>query len=77
MMELVDLFTDPGDLVLDPFAGSGTTGEACLRSGRRFLGCELDETYHATACARLKAAEQGLSLRDARAGQLSLLHEKD
>lgn len=37
MLELVDLFTDPGEVVLDPFAGSGTTGAACIRLGRRSI----------------------------------------
>lgn len=69
MMELVELFTDPGDIVLDPFAGSGTTGVACLRLGRRFIGCEIDPRYAAIATERLKAEERGLSLREARAGQ--------
>lgn len=41
MEALVRDFTDPGDLVFDPTAGEGTTGEACMRLGRRFIGCEL------------------------------------
>ena len=69
MMELVELLTDPGDIVLDPFAGSGTTGVACLRLGRRFIGIEKSEAYAAIATERLKAEERGLSLREARAGQ--------
>ena len=73
MLELVELFTDPGDIVLDPFCGSGTTGVACLRLGRRFIGIEKDAKYAAVARERLAAESQGLSLRDARAGQLSLL----
>lgn len=73
MMELVSLFTDPGDIVLDPFAGSGTTGVACIRLGRRFIGIERDPKYAAVARERLEAEAQGLSLRDARAGQLPLL----
>ena len=72
MLELVELFTDPGDLVLDPFCGSGTTGVACLRLGRRFIGIERDEKYAAVARERLEAESQGLSLRDARAGQLPM-----
>lgn len=55
--ELVELFTDPGDLVCDPFAGSGTTGVACLRLGRRFIGWELDPTYFEIACRRLRGDE--------------------
>jgi len=73
MLELVSLFSEPGELVLDPYAGSGTTGVAALRLGRRFLGCELDATYATTARERLTAEDQGQSLASARAGQLSLL----
>lgn len=72
MLRLVEQFTDPDDLVLDPFCGSGTTGVACLRLGRRFIGIERDEKYHAVATERLKAEENGLTLRDARAGQMPM-----
>jgi site-specific DNA-methyltransferase (adenine-specific) len=72
MLELVSLFTDPGELVLDAFAGSGTTGVACLRLGRRFIGIERDPKYAAVARERLRAEANGLSLRDARAGQLPM-----
>lgn len=72
MLELVELFTDPGDIVLDPFCGSGTTGVACLRLGRRFIGVEMDSKYAALALDRLKAESVGLNLRDARAGQLPM-----
>jgi site-specific DNA-methyltransferase (adenine-specific) len=56
MRELVRLFTDPDDIVLDPFAGSGTTGVACLELGRRFIGIELDRTFHRAALRRLSSA---------------------
>jgi site-specific DNA-methyltransferase (cytosine-N4-specific) len=46
----------PGDLVLDPFIGSGTTGLAALRTGRRFLGVELNPEYLRIAKQRLKGA---------------------
>lgn len=72
MLELVELFTDPGDLVLDPFAGSGTTGVACIRLGRRFIGIEKDAEYARVARERLEAESRGLSLSAARAGQRSL-----
>jgi DNA modification methylase len=58
MEALVRDFTDPGDLVLDPFAGSGTTGVACKRLGRRFLGWEKDPKYHAIAVKRIEAARE-------------------
>lgn len=44
-----------GGTVFDPFTGSGTTAIACIRSGRRFIGVERDETHFATAVARIKA----------------------
>lgn len=45
----------PGDLVLDPFAGSGTTGVACLQRNRRFIGIEIDPAYCTIARERLRA----------------------
>lgn len=44
-LRLMRLLTDPGDLVLDPFMGSGTTGVAAIRSGRPFIGMELLPHY--------------------------------
>jgi DNA modification methylase len=72
MMHLVSDFTDPDEVILDPFCGSGTTGVACLRLGRRFIGIEKDARYAAIARERLAAEDRGLSLRDARAGQTSI-----
>jgi DNA modification methylase len=63
LMELlISLFTDPGDLILDPFAGSGTTGVAAIRLGRRFIGWEKDPKYHAIAMKRLEAAREQITL---------------
>jgi adenine-specific DNA-methyltransferase len=50
---LVESFSAPGELVLDPFAGSGSTLEAARSLGRRYLGIELDAGYHAAAARRL------------------------
>ena len=47
----------PDDLVLDPFAGTGTTGAVAKRLGRRFVGIERDGTYAAAANARIAATE--------------------
>ena len=43
------------DLVLDPFMGSGTTGVACAKLGRKFIGIELEERYFSIACKRIEA----------------------
>ena len=45
--------TRAGDVVLDPFMGSGTTAVACLKTGRNYIGFELDEGYHAIAQKRV------------------------
>ena len=45
----------PGDLVLDPFSGTGTTGAAAKRLGRQFIGIERDPAYAAAAEARISA----------------------
>ncbi len=57
MRQIVEDFTDPGDLILDPFAGSGTTGLAARILGRRFVGWERDANYHAIATRRLSGDE--------------------
>jgi DNA modification methylase len=54
MEQLVADFTDPGDLILDPFAGSGTTGVAAKRLGRRCILIEKEEKYCEVAAKRLQ-----------------------
>jgi site-specific DNA-methyltransferase (adenine-specific) len=73
MLDLVAAFTDPGDLVWDPYCGSGTTGVACLRLGRRFIGHEMQPHYAKIAAERLEAETRGLTLQDVRRGQTSIL----
>ena len=51
-----------GDVVLDPFMGSGTTAIACLNAGRQYIGFELDETYHKLSLERIENHTQQLSL---------------
>lgn len=52
---LIKTYSNPGDTVLDNCMGSGPTGVACVRTGRRFIGMELDETYFAIAKERIEA----------------------
>ncbi|WP_447596226.1 DNA methyltransferase [Stenotrophomonas rhizophila] len=59
------MITPRGGLVLDPFAGSGSTGHAALMEGFQFVGIELDPEYAAIAEARIRAVQPSLSLGDA------------
>lgn len=56
MRYLCRLVTPPGGLIVDPFAGSGSTGKAAILEGFQFIGFELDPQYTAIANARLEAA---------------------
>lgn len=59
MMEyFVRTYTDEGDTVLDSCMGSGSTGLACIRSGRRFVGFEKDPNIYATALGRMREEYQ-------------------
>ena len=50
----VDRHTQPGELVVDPFMGESPCGVACIRTGRRFIGIELDPGYYRIACDRIR-----------------------
>jgi len=54
LQPIVCCASDPGDLVVDPFAGSGTTGEAALKQGRRFIGIERSRRFAKLASLRLE-----------------------
>ena len=56
MAEILKDFTNPGETILDPFMGSGTTGVACAKMGRKFIGIELDKKYFDIACRRIEEA---------------------
>ena len=57
MAKLILASSKPGDLVLDPFLGSGTTAVTAKKLDRRFCGIEIDEEYACCALARLQCAE--------------------
>lgn len=60
---LVRSFTLPGELVLDPFAGSGSFCAAALLTGRRYFGIELDSEYFDQATARLRRVQERIAAK--------------
>jgi DNA modification methylase len=58
----IRLFTQPGDTVLDPFLGSGTTAVACIELDRNFIGIETNEEYVRLAQNRIKGVWKQPSL---------------
>ena len=54
MSYIVNASTKEGDIVLDPFMGSGTTAIACIREKRNFIGFELNKEYYDKACKRIQ-----------------------
>ncbi len=61
-----------GDLILDPFCGSGTTCVAAKMLGRKYIGIDINEKYCDIARLRLAAVETGVPVKEAKAGQLAL-----
>jgi adenine-specific DNA-methyltransferase len=55
MMLLVDAFSNPGEIVLDPFVGSGTTAVAAKRLGRRYIGIDIESMYAVSAQERVRS----------------------
>ena len=64
MQYLIRLVTPPNGIVLDPFAGSGTTGIACKIDGFEFVGLELSEEYTEIANSRIQSFNEELLLFD-------------
>lgn len=62
MMWCVEKFTNEGDTILDPFMGSGTTGVACVKLNRNFIGMEINKDYFDIAEQRIREAQQQLAL---------------
>jgi DNA modification methylase len=54
----IELWTNPGDVVLSPFAGIGSEGYVAIKAGRRFVGVELKESYYKQAALNLLRAER-------------------
>jgi DNA modification methylase len=56
MQKIIRSTSDRAQIILDPFMGSGSTGVACVKEGRSFVGIELDEDYFDIACKRITDA---------------------
>jgi site-specific DNA-methyltransferase (adenine-specific) len=59
---IIALISDPGDTIYDPFMGSGSFGVACVNTGRKYIGSEIDEGYFKTACERIEEAARSNEL---------------
>ena len=60
--KLIKVSSNEGDLVLDPFIGSGTTAVACIQTRRNFIGYEIDEKYYNIALKRIQSAKSQTKL---------------
>jgi site-specific DNA-methyltransferase (adenine-specific) len=70
--ELVEQFTQPDGVILDPFMGSGTTGVAAVHAGRRFIGIEQNPDYFDIAVNRIRGA-----IVDKQNGELFAAHQAE
>lgn len=75
MVQIIEHYTHPNDTVFDPFMGSGTTGIACVRVGRNFIGCEIDENYFNVAKRRIEQAQMQMIMPLGES--LSMIHHAD
>lgn len=62
--ELITMTVKHGGVVLDCFMGSGSTGVACVNTGRDFIGIELDKGYYDIACKRIAQAKEDKAIDD-------------
>ena len=77
LKHLVRLATKPGDLILDPFMGVGSTGVAALELGRRFIGIEIDPLYFQAARKRIEATTIRLFSDEAEVSQENKAEEQN
>ena len=58
MQNIIQIHTQPQDVILDPFMGVGSTGVAALELDRKFGGCEIDYSYYSASEKRLKGVSK-------------------
>ena len=75
MEHIITVSSRPGNVVLDPFCGSGVTGIAARKHNRKFIGIERDPSWVETACRRIGAANACTGLYSDRAESMSREHE--
>jgi len=61
MRWIVENYSEPGDFILDPYMGAGTTGVAAVQMGRGFIGVDINRQYYDIAVTRIKEAQMQLS----------------
>lgn len=70
MEYLVLTYSLPNEVVRDPFMGSGSTGVACVKAGRHFVGIEIDPEFFALACQRIEDAQRNPGLFEASGAEI-------
>ena len=64
LTQIIEKSSDVGDVILDPFMGSGSTGIACMNTRRKFIGMEIDEEYFTAARERIQQERAQVSIFD-------------
>lgn len=64
IINLINMFTNENDLIFDPFMGSFTTAVCCHKTGRKYLGCELDKEYYDKGSERLNKLKSQITFFD-------------
>ena len=72
MIWCVESYSQPNDLILDPFCGSGTTCVAARKLGRRYIGIDISSEYCEIARKRLAAVDDGVPVKERDKGQLPM-----
>jgi DNA modification methylase len=60
LSELIKIHTNSGDVIMDPFMGSGTTGISAIKNNRKFIGIEIDEKFYAISKSRMNLSNKDL-----------------